>query len=280
MRIKSHLRKGFETNLLEAAIRNSEDEKNQLRANNFAYAMRSLLDFFLERVAPKEEIKRCPWYIAPSEDEVAQGAREINLRQKIKYAIQGGFPDGTDILEEFQINEKIRDLKNLHNDLSSFTHISPSSLERNQSEHEQVITNFNEIMDEFFTSFDALRDEILNAIDRTYVEDIVQESFMDDYHQHLADMGAETVESSYVETHKVLKITSSDIIFQIEGMANCEHRLGGNKDYIEMPGSYQFKVNFYMKLSNKNEVLLDSNSFVFDTTSWHGEDVYGFGEEQ
>lgn len=276
MKIKAHLKDGFEQELLSAALANSNDENNQLRANNFAYAMRSLLDTYLERVAPSDEIKKCSWYTPPTEEEVARGAREVNLAQKIKYAIQGGLSDNEDILEEFEVTETIKNLKKLHNKLSSYTHISASSLKRSKDEHEKDIKNFNGIMDEFFNSFDNLRKGILQEIDHTYVESVIQESFMEDYHQHLTDMGVGSVESSQIETHQVIKITAEDIIFRVEGIAYCDHHLGGKRDFVEISGSYPFKASFSMNLSNKNKISLAPNNFIFDTTSWYGEDVYGY----
>lgn len=87
--ILGHLASGFEQDLFKAAIANVDDEKNQLRLNNFAYSMRELIRTVLERLAPDEDVINAPWF-KPND---MQHPEKVTRSQRIKFAIQGWLSD-------------------------------------------------------------------------------------------------------------------------------------------------------------------------------------------
>ncbi|MGC1040754.1 hypothetical protein WKH27_18465 [Pantoea agglomerans] len=82
--IQKHLKGDFENKLLDAAVYNLSDEHNQLRFSNYAYALRELFSLIIKRMAPKENVTNCEWFLELNEKE------QVARRDSFKYIIQGG----------------------------------------------------------------------------------------------------------------------------------------------------------------------------------------------
>ncbi len=263
----------IEEQLLEAVYYNLNDLANKLRVNNFAYAMRSLLDLFLDRVSPESEVKKCSWYAPPTAEQISNGAKEVNLKKKIKYAIQGGLPEDDNLVIELNISNEIKNLNDLHRKLSGYTHINQSTFDIDNSKQNQFIKEIEQIVTDFTDSFIEIRQSILERADVDYIEGLITDSFIMDFHEELSLISVGEISSSEVKRHNVLKITAEHILINVEGHIYCVHQLGGKRDSVEINGDHPFSAKFNVNISN-NKIYLEPNSFRFDLSSWYGEDIY------
>lgn len=208
----------------------------------------------------------------PTEEEVSRGAKEVNLKKKIKYAIQGGLSDDDVSVVDLEISEEIKKLQNLHRRLSGYTHINDQTFDLELNEQEKVIGEIKQIVQEFTSSFISLRQDILDKVDVDYLDELITDSFIMDFHEELSLMGVGFIESSEVTGHQLLSIFSDHFLVLVEGHLGCEHYLGGRKDGVEISGDYPFIVRFNVNISNK-KISIEPNSFEFDTSSWYGDEV-------
>ncbi|MCV5663812.1 hypothetical protein OFN50_32825, partial [Escherichia coli] len=58
---QEHLETDFEHELLHASLRNYCSHGNPLRFNNFAFAIRELINHVLKRLAPNDRVMASPW---------------------------------------------------------------------------------------------------------------------------------------------------------------------------------------------------------------------------
>ena len=119
----------FERELFSAALRNLHDASNPLRLNNFAFSVRELMRHVLHRLAPDENVLRCPWYA--NETPTPQG---ISRRQRALYAVQGGLQDSyvTGILGINSIAQQ-KTMSRAIEVLNKYTHVCVASATSGQN---------------------------------------------------------------------------------------------------------------------------------------------------
>ena len=174
--ILPYLKTDFEKNLLEAAIKNLEDEKNKLRLNNFAYAARELTRHFLKRLAPDKDVLGAPWFKVENESNPDEPTRS----QRIKYAIQGYLND--DFLKnELHIDmaEVSKNLRKSINDLSKYTHVNPETFDVDEATIVDVSYNIMEDTLRFFMTVTEAQIEVMNAVDACINEEMASQFYIE-----------------------------------------------------------------------------------------------------
>ena len=162
--IENLLSEGFERDLFLAAARNLEDLNNPLRAGNFAFPVRELLnEFVLVRLAPDAQVKACDWYVA--ELDVNGKEYPVSRNKRIKYSIQAGLPDDF-LKEELGIdfvaqNKAVRDAIEL---LNKHTHVGPETFGLPPDQVEDFVDRILEAFLGFFDAALTCRTQTLEAL--------------------------------------------------------------------------------------------------------------------
>nr|WHH17838.1 hypothetical protein QDX28_20875 [Escherichia coli] len=84
---QEHLETDFEHELLHASLRNYCSHGNPLRFNNFAFAIRELINHVLKRLAPNDRVMASPWFTKNKNNAT------VTRKQQAKYIAQKHIPD-------------------------------------------------------------------------------------------------------------------------------------------------------------------------------------------
>lgn len=168
--IESQLGTDFEKALFQAVLANLNDKGHPLRLNNFSYSARELIRVVLERLAPTEDVTRCPWY----KDETDKENRPTRA-QRIFYAIHGG-------LETAYVEEELgipvlhtkRCIVQQVETLSKFTHITEDVF--NVDDKEDVVAL--EVLSSLSNFFDMLIKSRITVTEKVS-EEIVDKEVVD-----------------------------------------------------------------------------------------------------
>lgn len=171
--IESHLENDFERELFKAVQANLKDTKNALRLNNFAYSARELVRIVLDRLAPTEDVIRCPWY----KDET--GVKNKPTRaQRILFAIHGGLE--TDYVEKrFDIpvtHTKACIIQNI-DILSKYTHITDEVFNVPDAEDALSLDALSSLSN-FFKMLGGCRAHVMEKLSEEVINDEVIDSYL------------------------------------------------------------------------------------------------------
>lgn len=160
----------FEEALFEASTNYLKDMDDKLSFNSFAYSMRELSRIILHRLAPDEEIKKCPWYkpyYDPAKKEI------ITRAQRIQYAIQYGLKNY--YLEKYlgitkiTIDKDISFLIKQIESLNSYTHINEDTFDIDFMQHkrltDRVIIAFVEFINHILVTRESLQTKFFASIE-------------------------------------------------------------------------------------------------------------------
>lgn len=177
-KIFERLTDGFEKELFAAALENLENKEGRLRFNNFAYAIRELVDHILKRRAPDNEVMRCSWYRRD------QGAtREVTRRQRVYYMVQGGLSD------EYVRKKLETDIDSVHavlreavEQLNRHTHINEKTFNVAATAVEALVDETASAIIGLFDAIDGNREALINALsgqlDTAVVDEALRETII------------------------------------------------------------------------------------------------------
>ena len=267
--IESRLVDGFEKQLYQAALYNLDDIKNQLRFNNFAYAMRELVRHVLNRLAPDMEVLDCCWY--KNEMDRENGITRI---QRVNYAVQGGLSNEyvTDVLG-LDIQQIRKSLKKSHDNLSKHTHINVATFDIPEDRIGEFVDQTLSSIYEFFVSIEENRQSLISAlweqIDQATIEAALRETIQD-----IDELASHHyIEEIYTDQINITNISSRFIEFDTEGSVACELQWGSNGDMRRgdgavIPKSFPFTCSLRSFVYDPSEVQIDDGDFQVDTSSW------------
>ena len=269
--ILPYLKTDFEKNLLEAAIKNLEDDENKLRLNNFAYAARELTRHYHKRLAPDEEVLNAPWFI-PNDP---KKPKAITREQRIRYAIQGYLSDEFREHElKIDLDEVSNNLKKSIDDLNKYTHVEPSTFDVDITTVTDVSYNIMEDTLRFFMTIDEAQIQVGKAVDACIDEEMLSQFYIETHNE--IDMLATHHE---VLSYMVTSITQLDkdvetITMQANGVVNVRLQYGSDGDMrrgdgyeteIQLPFTSTFTANYKNQEGNIHiecaEVEVDNDSF-------------------
>ncbi|MBN1971482.1 MAG: hypothetical protein JW870_19110 [Candidatus Delongbacteria bacterium] len=274
------LDKGFETDLFEASINNLKDSCNPLRLNNFAYAIRGLIDIIFERIAPKHEILKCPWY--KNETNVDKG---VSWAQKCIYASQGNFTNET-LRDSFKINVKKIHQRFIHarRDLNKLTHISEKYYDVSKDDIEKYSSELIEAMYDLFTVISSLKGLIYSHVN-DYIIDTTIEEVINDTIQNIDHLSSHYYISDVEVTDIiVVDLIDKNIILQANGVIFCDLQWGSNSDIRNDIGhiesfKFDFKCEFKNSLQSPYDLELREDSFVVNNKTFE-DALYGTDDNE
>ncbi|ANY85468.1 hypothetical protein BB934_45450 (plasmid) [Microvirga ossetica] len=256
----------FSQHVLTGAMRVVRDEKNPIRLNLFAAAVRELYSHTLHLLAPDERVTKCSWY------RLEPGTKGPTRAQRAKFATQGGLSD------EF-IAEVGVDVEHLHraaidaiNELNKFTHVRPGVIEPDKGKVESFVSEALSALIGLFESFAECSEEVLHtlqdAIDRAAVEAFVLETIpeVDELATH------HSVEEAYVEDMAITAVTETTVHFKLSGSLSVELQWGSNSDWRRGDGAkMRQSFPFEMTMQSSVDALTNFDEVVFqvDTSRWY-----------
>jgi predicted nucleic acid-binding Zn-ribbon protein len=270
--IRTYLVGDFEEKFFDACLANLREEENVLRVNNFAYAMRELIRNVLDRLAPKEEVMRAPWYV--QNEDVKDGPTRM---QRIKYAIQGWLTDAS--LHEqlhMDVTEVLKNLKNSINELSKYTHVEPETfdvdekicVELSESVLKHVVNLFETIKEEK----QAVHKAVLECVDEDMIEQFYQTTNPEidilSTHHEIEGYCVNEIDKEDDEKGNVHVSISGSVDVRLQYGSNGDMRRGIGWDTHE-----SFPFTSELDVSYKNQFgdvrILEDGEYSFDVNSFY-----------
>ena len=238
----------FEEALFEASTNYLKDTDDKLSFNSFAYSMRELSRIILHRLAPAEEIKKCPWYkpyYDPAKKEI------ITRAQRIQYAIQYGLKNYF-LEKHLGITKKIidRDISFLLKQidiLNSYTHINENTFDIDFMQHkkqtDEVIFAFINFVDHILVTKESIQSKIF-----THIEVELENACYNELRDDIDWLATHTrVEEYSINNMRITKIDSQYIYAEASVSVSIKQQYGSDGDVTRDDGlilNKSFDVDF------------------------------------
>lgn len=239
----------FEEKLFEASTNYLKDTDDNLSFNSFAYSMRELSRIILHRLAPDEDIKKCPWF-KPYYD---HNKREIITRaQRMQYSIQQGlkiyFLEKHLKITKKEINRDIDILGKQIDILSKYTHITENTFGidfmKHKRQSDEIISALIQLLNRILTTRKTIQSKIITHIE-TELENACYFKLRDD----IDWLATHTRVDEYsIEDMQITKIDSQYIYVSVSVCAGIIQQYGSDGDVAKGDGlilNKSLKVNFY-----------------------------------
>lgn len=270
--ILRHLASGFEQDLFKAAIANVDDEKNQLRLNNFAYSMRELIRTVLERLAPDEDVINAPWF-KPNDK---QHPEKVTRSQRIKFAIQGWLSDEY-VKRQLDVehDSSDKDLRDSIDILSKYTHVAPKTFYVKSQEIKEMALDVLDQVQLFLSTIDVVRVQVRNAVAESIDEEMIEEFYINTQ-SDLDILSTHYEVKSYILTSiETISQDDEEVVLRVHGQINVRHQYGSAGDMrrgdgYEMNMSYPFSSTLTASYKNpEGDVHIIDRTMNIDTSdSW------------
>jgi hypothetical protein len=275
VKIWSILAVGFERELYATAHRNLIDSENNLRLNNFAYAMRELMRHVLHRLAPTESVVQCPWY-----HNKIDKPNVVTRRQRAHFAVQGGLSDVyvQDVLH-LETESIHRSLVQAIDGLSKLTHIEETVFGLSDADVAAHVQVTEDAVAALCSEIYSCRQQIITAlweqIDGTVIDEVLRETLqaIDEITAHYS------IEEVYTHRVEIIEIAHDEIVFSATGSIATELQWGSNSDIRRGDGavlSKSFPFTCYLRspVDDPTQVEAREDGLLVDTRSW-GDGYYG-----
>lgn len=262
-RTRREPRDAFSQKVLHGAERVLSDRENPIRLNLFAAAIRELFRHTLDERAPDASVIGCSWYVQ-DKDPGIKGPTRV---QKAKYATQGGLSDAYVAELGVDVDHLHRRANKVVNKLHKYTHVQPGVIVEDEDQIERFATDALEAYYSLIASFDACRDEVLEAlyedVDREVVDAFVSETLLA-IDELASRYSIEMVEIGNLE---ITSLTDKIIDFKVEGSITVQLQWGGSgDDGAEMENTFPFKV--WMSSTVEKVDVFHKKAHEIDTRSW------------
>jgi dGTP triphosphohydrolase len=267
--IQSTLAVGLERELYAAAHRNLIDSENNLRLNNFAYAMRELMRHVLHRLAPTESVVQCPWY----HNEIDK-PNVVTRRQRAYFAVQGGLSDEyvQDVLH-LETESIHRSLVQAIDGLNKLTHIEKTVFGMSDADVEAHVQATEDAVAALCSEIYCCRQQIIMSlweqIDGTVIDEALRETLqaIDEITAHYS------IEEVYTHRVEIIKIAHDEIVFSATGSIATELQWGSNSDIRRGDGavlskSFPFTCYLWSPVDDPTQVEAREDGLLVDTRSW------------
>ena len=269
--IRKHLEESFETRFFDACLANLREERNLLRLNNFAYAMRELIRNVLSRLAPDADVVHAPWY---KQNPDTCGPTRY---QRMKYAVQGWLSNKT-MHEQLHINidDLLSKLKSSIDDLSRFTHVGTETFDADNATIEELSERVLKQVANLFESIEEKRKAVHDAVLECVDEDMVQQFYLTTIPE--IDELATHPEVEYYWVHEIEKEDDGEGCVHVKVVGSVDVRLqyGSDGDMRrdigwETDSSYPFTAE--LEVSYKNVYgdirILEEGEYKVDVDSFY-----------
>lgn len=227
----------FEEALFEASTNYLRSMDDKLSFNSFAYSMRELSRIILHRLAPAEEIKKCPWYkpyYDPNKKEI------ITKAQRIQYAIQYGLKNY--FLEKHlgitkkNIDKDISFLISQIDILNSYTHINEDTFDIDFMKHtkqtEEVISAFIKFVNHILVTRESVQSRIF-----AHIEAELENACYNELRDDIDWLATHTRVDDYsIDNIQITKIDSQYIYTSISVSVSIVQQYGSDGDVARDDG--------------------------------------------
>ena len=264
----------FEQELCEAAFDNLRT-KSKLRFNNFAYSIRELSRHILYRLAPDDDIKRCPWY-QPTKN--ANDVIVITRADRINYAIYGGFDNNALSIMGLKdsIDKARKNLLSSIDTLSKFTHINADTFNVAYSETNKLVDDVIDSFNGFVDCINDIRQQVVACLEAEINQEILSATIYETYSDIDILSTHSSIENYCIDSIIVDDITSQEVVLKVSGSVDVRLQYGSDGDqkrgdgYVtNMDIPYEASVSADIKASLKKFHLNGNIQFDFDTNPYY-----------
>ncbi|MBN8707834.1 MAG: hypothetical protein BGO12_13445 [Verrucomicrobia bacterium 61-8] len=255
--------------ILHGSLESFRDSANPARFVNTGNLLRELQREFLAVVAPDNEVKKAPWFVA---DPTSKSG--VTRRHRIEYAIFGNltkakFPKAFAEQADQTASELLKDIGKL----SELTHVTEAVLEKTYAEATPL---FTAVMQRFLLLIAAIESsrmlvqEDIAAELQSHLDDIFTGDFFDELDclsSHTRPQGVSDVE--------VTEVTFDEdwIDFGGNGSVDCELQYGSDGDVrrgdgVEWVNSFPFTFAGRVPIADLAAIEIDRESISIDTSSF------------
>lgn len=266
--IEPLLETSFEKALFQAGCKSLFDATNDLRFNNFAYAVRELAGHVLNRLSPDVEVKKCLWYMpGPSPYPVTRAHR-------VKYAIQNRLSDGYLTYLDVDVEYYYDLIKKSFETMNKFTHVTPTTLGIADSDIVKYVTEISKSFSSFSSAIrncrEKIKSEIESHIDEAFINHILSDSLDEikelSTHQHIEEVSADSL--------TFLELSFDSIDIKVDGKIYVELQYGSNSDNekddgLKMDEKYPFSAELTIDLNSFPDYKTILKYFRVDTSSFY-----------
>ncbi len=243
------------------------DDKNPARLNLIASCFREILTYQLDMFAPHDDVQKSSWYV---QDPTAQKATRA---QRIRYAVSAGLPDTT--LIEIGVNDLYspKELRDLYNEASKYTHVRPDRLGHSDEEAERFVVDGISSLEDFLIEIDEIRNQVGQHLQDAISEHTVQEFIrtvideLDILSTHTRVEGLPMIDEWYVEN-----IGHTQVQIKVIGEVEVELNYGSGGDRRRSEGATlyeEFPYTMIIQCSVEKIKSLETVSVEVDTSSWY-----------
>jgi hypothetical protein len=215
----------FSRTLLRGAIQVAMDANNPIRGNLFAAAIRELLSHMLHELAPDEEVQRCSWFQAETDDGRPTRA------QRQRYVIQGGLDD-TYVKTELKldVDDLRRQLAATVKALNQATHLREKTVICETQSVEALAYESLGALSAMIDAIDHCRLEMMTAVTEALVDEATEEVLRETI-QTIDEIATHhSIEEVYVDDVKTVKIDAYFVWYRATGSISAELQWGSNSD--------------------------------------------------
>lgn len=273
----------FHHQLYAAALGNLGDLDNPLRFNNFAYALRELINSIFTQRAPKAEVVQCSWY----EDEVGRPNIKdaVTKIQHARYVVQGGFSD------EYVANELKLDLSPERNairdsltELSKYTHVQKTTFNLPGHEVDALVQRSIDALTGLAMAMVNCHGKIAHSLYEAIEEQAINEVVSDSLEAVDSIAPHYSLEGVSVHFSRVERITHDTVHLVAGGFIDIQLQWGSNSDVRRGEGLLkdewlEFRCNLSCSVENPTAESLEveEDSISVDTKVWGlREDACGY----
>ena len=169
----------FSQQVIEGAGHALSCDGNPLRVTFFATSMRILFDHLMDTLAPRCKVQTCAWFKTEKED----GGRPTR-RQRITYAIQGGFTDAF-VNDELKVDPEPlkKTLRTAINALSKHIHDKETTIITEHDVQDRFAEATLDEMEAFLDAMHACREAVLlpvaKELDAAAVDTLLSETIQE-----------------------------------------------------------------------------------------------------
>ncbi len=261
----------YSQQVIEGAGHALSCDGNPLRVTFFATSMRILFEHLMDTLAPCCKVQTCAWFKTEKED------GRPTRRQRITYAIQGGFTDAF-VNDELKVDPEPlkKTLLTAIDALSKHIHGRETTIITEHDVQDRFAEATLDEMEAFLDAMHACREAVLlpvaKELDAAAVDTLLNETIQEvdslASHHSIEDICVDKVVVKDIDPHTVKFRATGSISVILQWGSNSDRRRG---DGAELPESFPFWCDITLPIDNPWDLHYAETEYEVDTSDWFGE---------
>ena len=261
----------YSQQVIEGAGHALSCDGNPLRVTFFATSMRILFEHLMDTLAPCCKVQTCAWFKTEKKD------GRPTRRQRITYAIQGGFTDAF-VNDELKVDPEPlkKTLLTAIDALSKHIHGRETTTIREHDVQDRFAEATLDEMEAFLDAMHACREAVLLPVAKeldaaavdTLLSETIQEVDLLASHHSIEDICVDKVVVKDIDPHTVKFRATGSISVILQWGSNSDRRRG---DGAELPESFPFWCDITLPIDNPWDLHYAETEYEVDTSDWFGE---------